>query len=475
MIRHLSFAYKVPLSLGLVILITATVVSGTLIARAYDDTRITLQANTASLGNTLVHTLRPALLHDDLWQAYETLRAPFNMAPGQSRRSNDHFILLDSANRIYVSSDPKAYPSNSPILAIDAGLAAFLHAQAGTLLEDPAHQRMVMALPVLAEDKTRLGVLVITTPLAALKTRFTQATNGVLLATLVVLVMLLPLSWFWGKRLTAPLKQLADCMGRIGHEPPANIDCSLYEGNDEIGVLADRFKNMLKELQQKQAMEKQMLSQERLAALGRLSAGIAHEINNPLGGMLNAINTHKRYHQSDEAIGKTLSLLERGLTQIRETVQALLVESRLESHALKPEDLDDVRTLIQAEAQHKSVALNWHSGITAPLPLPSTQVRQVLLNLLLNAVQAAPSGSAITVRLHADENTLIQEVENGGDAIPDDRMQHLFEPFAHHNPEGHGLGLWITYQLVQQLGGRIQAHSRPGQTLFTVQLPMCSC
>ena len=163
----------------------------------------------------------------------------------------------------------------------------------------------------------------------------------------------------------------------------------LYLGGDEIGQLGRQFEVMLRELEHKQALEKQMIMADRLASMGRLTAGIAHEINNPLGGMLNAVNTCKRHGNADPITARTISLLERGLLQIKETLGALLVEARIESHALTRDDVEDVRTLVAPEVDRKALALRWDNRVASAVPLPSTQVRQVLINLLLNAVQAA--------------------------------------------------------------------------------------
>jgi signal transduction histidine kinase len=246
-------------------------------------------------------------------------------------------------------------------------------------------------------------------------------------------------------------------------------------GKDEIAELGATFNSMVDGLKEKEAFKEEVIASERLAAIGRLTAGIAHEINNPLGGMLNAISTYKRQRGGAPAfVDRTMSLLERGLTQIRETVAALLVEARLESRALTPHDIEDVHTLLLANAQGKHVRLDWQNGVTEPLPLPSTEVRQILLNLLLNAVEAVDDRGHVISAVTPSENELELRVENDGDGLNDNQLQHLFEPFAESRNKGKGLGLWMTYQLATQLRGHIEAQSKPGRTVFTVTLPIAA-
>jgi signal transduction histidine kinase len=286
------------------------------------------------------------------------------------------------------------------------------------------------------------------------------------------MAVLLPIGWYLGDRMVRPLIQLANCLGRVGRQPLEQIQCTLHEGSDEIGQLGVRFHQMLHELEQKQRLETQMVAAERLAAVGRLAAGVAHEINNPLGGMLNAISTYRRHGSADPVAEKTFGLLERGLQQIRDTVSALLVEARASSHDLTPQDVDDVATLLRPDAQKRAVRLSLENSLAAPLPVPASPVRQVLINLSLNAVQATPAGGAVHCRIHSGEGRLAIEVDNEGETIPAERLRHLFEPFVHHNPAGHGLGLWVTYQIIQQLQGRIDVESQAGCTRFTVLLPV---
>jgi signal transduction histidine kinase len=187
--------------------------------------------------------------------------------------------------------------------------------------------------------------------------------------------------------------------------------------------------------------------------------------------MMNALSTFRRHAQADPVAARTVSLLERGLQQIRETVGALLVEARLEPHALTREDLEDVRLLVHPEAEERSLRLDWRNDAPATLPLPSTQVRQILINLLLNAVNAAAERGRVACRVATSGSMLLLDVRNDGRAIPPELADRLFEPFASGDTRGSGLGLWVTYQIVQQLGGRISVTSAAPETAFTVALP----
>jgi signal transduction histidine kinase len=267
-----------------------------------------------------------------------------------------------------------------------------------------------------------------------------------------------------------PLTQLSGSMAKVGASLPNPDEFDLYQSEDEIGQMGVAFKRMLRDLKEKENMEKQVLVSERLAAVGRLSAGIAHEINNPLGGMLNAISTAKKHANSDPQTQKTISLLERGLLQIKNTISALLVEAKFQSHPLTVQDIEDTRILVLANAHNASAHLTWENEITETLQLPSTPVRQVFINLLLNAIQACEG--QVYCHIFLSGNNLMLTVRNDGKHISTEQMSYLFEPFSSGREGGHGLGLWMTYQIVAQLGGVIGMQSQPGETEFTVTLPM---
>jgi len=230
---------------------------------------------------------------------------------------------------------------------------------------------------------------------------------------------------------------------------------------------------MLKDLKDKEVLEKKMVQSERLAALGQLSAGIAHEINNPLSGMLTAIDTLKCYSDVDPHTMKTITLIERGLTQIKDTVGALLVEAKIHSRNLTPQDIEDVLTLITPMARKKGLHIGWHNSIDEEVALPATFVRQILINLLLNAVQAASQQGEVNFDIGIANKQLQLSVENNGKTLSDEQIAHLFEPFSSLGESGHGLGLWVTYQIVHQLGGHVSVKRESNNQMhFTVDIPL---
>jgi signal transduction histidine kinase len=470
MLANLSYRHKTPLAMSLVIVVAATVMAAALVWQSYRQARASFVQHTQVLGKTLARTLRPALLHDDVWQAYEILLTPLDRSGDPGRI----LILLDARGQVFAATEPRQFAvldDFAQAVGDPAMAAEQRQGRVQAIRESGDGRYLYLFTPVLAEDGTVLGRLVQRYDQTLLAPRFFDVAAGTLYAAFAALVLLLPLGWLAGKRLAEPLSHLAECLTRVGRELPDAIHCEFPHGRDEIGQLAERFQGMVEELKAKQALEKHLAQSDRLAALGRLSAGIAHEINNPLGGMLNAISNWRRRGGTDPRAEKTLALIERGLVHIRDTVSALLVEAKLESRALTPDDLEDVHTLIAADVQQQHLHLDWRNEVVEVLPLPSAQIRQILLNLLLNAVRASPQGETVGSILFVAEGRLNLMVGNAGTAIPERRRQHLFEPYFGEG-EVHGLGLWVTYQLVKQLNGDIAVNSVPGHTRFHVSLPL---
>ncbi|MEA3276508.1 MAG: ATP-binding protein [Pseudomonadota bacterium] len=475
MLRGLSYRLRLPLSLVATALFTALVLSLVIAWHTYRNVRVELIDNGIRLGSALASALQPALLHDDVWLAYSTLRGPRTASAGPGAT----LVLVDGERRIFASNVPRVLPVAVLLREADPELAAALSALRASPSDEVVFDlealpdQLLFSTPI-TSDGVSVGELLLVYPRQVLWPRFTTIIWQGGWSVLLVLAVIVPVGWFWGRRMVRPLVRLADCMVRVRDENPELIECSVAEGDDEIGRLNRRFRELLTALREKAGLERRMVSSERLAAVGRLAAGVAHEINNPLGGMLVAIDTQRRRGVTDGHTERTLSLLERGLTQIRDTVSALLVEARPEPHSLTAQDIEDTRTLVSTHADKRDVRIKWDNRLSEPLALPSTLVRQVAINLLLNAVQSAPRGGRVAAVFRPERDELSIRVNNDGEAMDRETLDHLFEPYYTNRNEGSGLGLWVTYQIVRQLGGGIQTASRDGDTWFVVTLPLSS-
>jgi signal transduction histidine kinase len=473
-LKNLSLRFKVPFNLSLAILFTAVVVAVTLVWHEYGDLRERLHRESAELARALSGPLAAALKHDDPWQAYRVMRSLGSDTPG-ARRS---LVLLDGDGRVFVSSHPRKYRMHTRLADIDGATQALveeIERSRGNVAShdfETSHAKDFYVVAPVVDDGVIRGTLVFIHPESIFQPALTSIVRRVTVSMLLVMSLLLPVAWYIGNRTVAPLLDLAQRMSAVGKAPVEQIERARVSRKDEIGQLAGRFNQMLGELQEKEHLERQVIVSERLAALGRLVAGVAHEVNNPLGGMLNAINTFRRYGHPDERTEKTISLLERGLEQIRDTVSALLVEAKAEWHGLTAQDVEDVRTLVQPDATRRRLAMRWVNDLDGALAMPATPVRQMLINLSLNAVQATRVGGRVTFSIGAREGRLDIKIENESAKIPEAEMARLFEPFASGRAGGTGLGLWVTYQIVRQLDGEIMVVSDEESTRFEIRLPM---
>ncbi len=477
----LSLRHKIPLWGSALIVVATVAVSVGLMFRALDDLKRDLVASSESLGNTLAKTLFPPLLQDDLWRAIEIVSAPLHGESARDPLEAEAIFVVSPDLRITLTTRPRDMPLQAEL----SGLGADYRQLAKVLTDSPPEytqtyefensRHLYVAAPI-AEEGQVLGTLVLTHAKDALLPRFYAiAWRGTGIG-LLVLAVLLPLNWYWGRRMAQPLMQLAHGMNDMVRGAPADLSPELYGYRDELGQLFDAYRTAAAAIRQKAALEHEVLQSERLAAVGRLAAGIAHEVNNPLAGMLMALDNLKQRGHTESStephLARTLAFLERGLVHVSETLAALLVEARVPLRPLTANDFEDARTLIEPQSSKKSLQLDWRTDLPATVALPAGLVRQILINLLLNAVQATAPGGRIRLQARVADGELLLEVANDGEPPPADILVHIFEPFVSGREGGHGLGLWVTYQIVQQLAGVITTDSANGTVIFHVRLPI---
>lgn len=226
--------------------------------------------------------------------------------------------------------------------------------------------------------------------------------------------------------------------------------------------------------------QKAMMRQEKLASIGRLSAGVAHEINNPLTTILTtAMLIQEDLDPEDENYGELETITNETL-RCRKIVSSLLDFARQSEPSKKENSINDIIresvVLTKKQAAFKDVALVYE--LTADMPavfVDKGQIQQALINLVINAIEATPSGGKITVTssYEPDHDSVAVRITDTGGGIPSDNLDRLFDPFFTTKDEGTGLGLAITHGIIEQHNGTIDVDSNLGRgTTFQILLPV---
>ncbi len=300
-------------------------------------------------------------------------------------------------------------------------------------------------------------------------------------ATLASLVLLS----FTSKLVLQPISRIVDMArrviqgdlsARVGIRPPG-----------EMGVLCEVIDNMANAVAERErrlelTARKQIGRSEQLASIGRLAAGVAHEINNPLTGVLTFAHLLREKENMDDQDRQDLDLIIRETTRAAEIVRGLLDFARERPPVKEPFDVNEVirRTLRLLGNQKAFQQINIVDDLDDNLPRVQgdiNQIQQVLLNLCLNACEAMPSGGTLLIATRADDGKVLIKVGDTGCGIVPEHLDRIFEPFFSTKPvgKGTGLGLSVTYGIVERHGGSIDVESTVGKgTTFTVSLPVAS-
>lgn len=233
---------------------------------------------------------------------------------------------------------------------------------------------------------------------------------------------------------------------------------------------------MLRERSETERMKlvENMAQQERDALLARMAAAIAHEVRNPLAGLKNGVSTLRRFGDREEVRGEVADLLERGLESIGRVVDVTLstYRRRAENRKLTARDIRDVDLLVRPEAERRSITLDWDVDNTVALDVDADALRQILINLLLNAVRITPDGGTVAIRLERDADEVGIAITDQGGGMPPEVVAAIVSGNVDDVPVERSIGLWVVANLVQRLGARLSIRSQDGiGTTIRIALP----
>ncbi|MBK7630512.1 MAG: ATP-binding protein [Ignavibacteriales bacterium] len=300
--------------------------------------------------------------------------------------------------------------------------------------------------------------------------------------TILLSIVTLTVLYFLIDKVTFKLNSLVNQIDKIDFKSIEEI--ALTGSKDEIGFLINRFDDLLKRLklskQQLATAQKQVFQSEKLASIGRLASGVAHEINNPLNGIKNCLYSIQKEPNNIEQTTEYLSLINEGMKYIENVVKKLLGFAQQQTQITDSLNINEmifnVYKLLEYKLKQKQTVVNMNLMEDIPSISADNQlIQEVIMNILINSYDATTEKGKITVVSGMkDEKHIFFSISDNGIGLDEKELDKIFDPFyTTKDPgEGTGLGLWVSLGIVENHNGQITVSSVPNkETTFTVILP----
>ncbi|MBI5576068.1 MAG: HAMP domain-containing protein [Deltaproteobacteria bacterium] len=350
-----------------------------------------------------------------------------------------------------------------------------------TMVGEPLDGGLIDVAAPLSISSKRFGTLRIGYSLAGMADEVNALSRKILFISLSAAFVLVFAVFAAARIMTRPIRRLSDALDsvRLGNLDPA----PLPGRNDELGKLYDSYRIMVNRLREEEVERKRtqelLTGTEKMATIGTLAAGLAHEVNSPLTGAMHGVQALKKESLPPHKREQYLTVVGESLESIHRAVSQLLDYSTV--HATHYSECN-LRVLVGKTLELLDFQLD-KGRIEVANRVPSVTVRadahkieQVMVNLVLNAVAAMPSGGKLDIGHMNDGQFHTLVVADTGCGIPEENHERIFEPFFTTKVagKGTGLGLAVCKKIVEQHGGRMRVTSRPGDgTTFFISLP-CS-
>ncbi|KAB2851495.1 MAG: HAMP domain-containing histidine kinase [Hyphomicrobiaceae bacterium] len=448
-----SITVKVPLLVALLMFIVSAIITNRVLSRLEATQEKHLTQLASGYLDGLSAALAPHVVRHDVWEVFDALERG-----GQGYKGLDLIwtTVVTPDGSIVASSNPRTFGVDTQLT--EHALNQFTGS--GNIIIDKRAALAHVRRSLTYKDR-EIGVIYAEVGIAQLLAERRDVLFALLLTNGLLTLALAAIGYAAVRWLMRHVKMLSDHLGRshAGAVKPIPVD-RMPPPQSDFGRVFQRYNAMAMAVNEREALTQRLAKEEKLASLGRLTSGMAHEINNPLGGMLNAIDALERHGDHEHVRRTSVGLLKRGLTGIRDVVRAALMTYRKPQteRPLQASDLDDLKFLIAPEVRRKSLKLAWENAIDHGGMIGVTEFRQALLNLLLNACAAAPHGGNVRLTARSSADRLEIVVSDDGPGMPDSLRSYLEAAEAPAAPimDGAGLGIWMVRRWIDEVGGHVR-------------------
>ena len=467
--RSWPVTVTVPLIVVLLMLAIGTLLSQQVLRRLEDSQRSSLAALAEAYLDGLNAALLPSVLRQDTWEVFDALDRARDRYTGVNALGT---VVVGVDGLVLAASDPKRFPSDRPL---PAGWGERFPAEGLTL--DAAAARGFVVRPLLDQGR-RIGAIYAELDIAQLLAERRGVLWALVGTNVAITLLLAAIGYLLVRRVMRPVAVLAEHLSRGRDGPLVPVpEAAIGRERSAFARLFTQYNALVRAVNEREQLAQHLAEEERLASLGRLASGMAHEINNPLGGMQTLVDTLETHGERADVRRDSLALLHRGLSGIRDVVRSALATYKRGSGEadLVPSDLDDLRYLVQHEVARRRLLVQWDNRLPDRVPVNGGAVRQAALNLLLNACAATPVGGSVRLAAQVAAGSVRLEVADQGGGLPGDAAALLTarERLTPVPVRGSGLGLWMVSRLLRELGGTAEVAAEAGRgSRVTLTIPL---
>lgn len=309
----------------------------------------------------------------------------------------------------------------------------------------------------------------------SIKQSLEKIRNIVVILTVIVAMVGTVMSFILSRLLTQPLAELTQFARSLSQGEFGKT--ILPTSKDEIGKLTENFNTLSLELKiNKEKLEesyRQMCITDKISAMSRLSAGLAHELRNPITAIKVLFNTVKKTSDLTE---KDMDIVLSEISYMDDVLGRFLNSTGSDDLSVSEEDLNEIivetLALIRLQLEKKKIKVGFRSRSVPSVFVSRSMLGQALLNLFINAMEAMPSGGNLDIQTSSDSKNLTLTIFDNGVGIPEEFQDRIFEPFFTTKPEGTGFGLFIVESIISSHHGKLTFISDDSGTVFTITLPL---